>query len=321
MTNRPVRRIGRGSARAGDDGGAEVHFNYGPLNRVVNVHWGGGVFVAGGVPDNYYGSKNNWQNLGPLQFDSYGYASASAFAKVGNKKVFVLGGQVNDGKSSIATGISRQGPMILSSNDGKTWNIAYEASDILTSSSSKGEYVTGIVWDNGRFYATLLATIIEGGSRYQRETLLQSVDGKSFSMADTRRHELQEDWSTLPSLIDPHCTKPANKNEIPDGYQAYNAGGEIFAKPQDLEAFWVTGAAYAEKAVSNERPLARAVTFTKTGHATTSSPTSMGCYAVAYSGGTWVAVGIEGIDIASSDGVFKNVVMKPDQVFATVCGG
>lgn len=55
MTSRPVRRIARErkprEGGGGDGSGATAVFTYGPLERIVNVHWEGGLAVEF-EPDN-----------------------------------------------------------------------------------------------------------------------------------------------------------------------------------------------------------------------------------------------------------------------------
>src|SRR5262245_14670466 len=130
-----------------------VTFSYGPLNRIFNVHWGGGLFVAGteqpsteeAPPEVLYSKGGStWSMLGPFNFGQFGRIWAGACANVGGTTVFLLGG--DDGGAALGGG-QQQGVLMRSTN-GRDWAEVHR----VTAGESA---IIAIVWDatDNAFYA------------------------------------------------------------------------------------------------------------------------------------------------------------------------
>src|SRR5262245_11092608 len=179
-----------------------VTFTYGPLNRIINVHWAvkeGGIFVAGtecpsteGVPPAVLYAKlkgkksaptTPWETLGPFSFGEFGRIWAGAYAKIPvgehGTPVFLLGG--DDGAGALGHG-AEQGVLMRSTN-GRDWTevhrVPVEDPEFLVDSS-----FLAIVWnaDENLFYAE--GTMFENGrptGPQQVNILYRSDTGESWA--------------------------------------------------------------------------------------------------------------------------------------------
>jgi hypothetical protein len=278
-------------------------------DQIVNVKWGGGIFVVKSAEGFLYrGSGKNpedWKSLGqPNAIHGFvGPNSGSSYAEIGKTDtepgtpVFVISAVRDDDDDN-------RGSVILASRDGRDWKIVFEKYEV-NDGDHRDPFIfepTGIVWDEdaNKFYAafyTVIADFDTEGNVTARdgERIYSSSDGRSWGLEISDvGHEnppgLSED--SVSKLIQ-FCKKPENTKgdtEMPDGLQAYNEAGNTFMKPTSLVSFSPTnGAIYdGDKAA----PSVTIITEDDDGNTiTTTKSVNAPCYAVAQMGGMWAACG------------------------------
>jgi hypothetical protein len=319
--------------------GIQLH----PIQNIVNVKWGKGVFVAcryiiGRSPAVaiYYGHSVTgtlkWTPLGPFGIGEAGGLTGCAVSKESAdnpNKTFVIVGQTFEEPQF--------GSIILTSADGKKWDVTYKKLDVIEAGHFSNESMTGAVWDedagaSGAFYASAFARERRDGPDVFSERLYHSIDGRSWELAQESTIDLSADPATYNSIILQHCNKPENQGgmvaapgvqRMPDGLQAYDAGNDIFMKPKDLIHFGWDGAKYRNDEPGTSVTIRRLSDDGSTYEETETSIHS-GCFAVAYVGGIWVAGGAKSnLDASYDRGKTwntSNVVNEPYLVAAIIGG-
>jgi hypothetical protein len=309
------------------------------LTRIVNVKWGGGVFIAGDLASNVYylkpgGDEPAWQNLGKLDFGKEdedglvtGRVAGSAYAAIdvkdssgnitGTKPVFILVG---------GSGFTGEIGIIMASSDGLSWSKVFTFKGNPDSDKYKSAGIFGVVWNETAemFYA--------GGHQsdnfadnaanifWMSETdiLFQSADGYSWSEAG--RHEMRVDIvdGVIPpypkyktGLLVAQCrdlVKDANNNNIPDGNYGYDKSNLLIAPTVTSKIDYLFGT------YLNDIPHGSAVTVTGLGEdppppypSNTGIPTTC----VATVGGEWVAAG--GTFDSLDTGSCRAVILKSSE--------
>lgn len=272
----------------------QVRFSYGPLNRIINVRWGGAIVAVGievADEENTFGriyrgmDGKSWKTV--LETDVVAFRSTSC-AKVGNKRVFVMGG-------AYTTAI-----VIMYSNNAKDWSIVLNAAyDNLGAGG-----VTGIVWDANAnaFFAASGAT---SGDAYAQRQLWRSSDGLSWSkiaeLSAATSAEVDAIDAQITAMLKAHCTKPANQGGVPDGYKGYDSGAKTLMEPAALDN-WTVGGPQFISANANRIKITKnsAVNFV-------ALPCEL-VWGVSHAGGVWNALGIlEQIELNVPSVVFRSV--------------
>lgn len=276
--------------------------------QIVNVQWGGGIFVVKSLESFLYRGKgtkeSGWQSVG-TPFDIIGAAAgnsgSSYAAEIGKtdtepgKPVFVI-------SSVRADDDGNNGSVILASRDGRNWEIVFELYEV-NDGPRRDPYIfepTGIVWDdNGRaFYAAFYTVValfdeIEKVITFDGERIYRSSNGFTWLL------HIDEAVNPEPpgigfdstSLLLQFCKKPENTkgaNKMPDGLQAYSETSKTFMTPTALTTFSPVNGAIYDSATSS----VKIVVENDDGSTTTATrPTSAPCFAVAHTGGSWAACG------------------------------
>jgi hypothetical protein len=216
------------------------------LTLIYNVQWGGGTFVAGDFDSNIHCLKlGAWTNLGKLDFvkdegDYFtGFVQGCAYARVGDKPVYVL---VGGGASSHSRGI------IMASNDGLNWARVFSYGE--SSDSFVGAVIFGVVWDANAqaFYAGGRQSDNEVEWESQTDLLFSSPDGLAWRIVDRHVTRIEHPDATYPEyktgLLAAHCSgrvKDENSNGVPDGVYGY-AKDQLLIAPEPTPSIgYLTG--------------------------------------------------------------------------------
>ena len=276
------------------------------VTRIINVQWGGGIFIAGNYDGNIYrlGEDREWQSLGKLDFDKYEgdmyigtlHGSASALVGENRQQVFVL---VGGGEANNAKGI------IMASIGGEEWQRVYQigaASDTFIQA-----IVFGVTWnkDDQLFYAGAHETHEfndpDTGDSWMSETdiLLQSSNGFSWSVANS--HEIKIEafgGDPLPpwpeyntGFLAAHCSdmvKDERGNNVPDGNYGYDKDRKLLVEPNSMPSIaYLTGAIGPPSASAGIKVTKLDPEDTAPFNEATGIPTSC----VAFAGDVWVVAG------------------------------
>lgn len=272
----------------------KVRFSYGPLQRIVNVHWGGGKFVIGTLQGAesppvvlYSDGGTDWDKLGPFSFGQFGQIWAGTYAQVNSKSVFLLGG--DDGGDALGEG-QQQGVLMMSEN-GRDWTEVHRM--------DAGESaIIAIVWDKNvqAFFAEGSAYVQSGTSLTQQNKLYRSETGQGWTEVDSKTHiyPIHPD-DEMDGLIVPHCSgKATDYRGVPVPGGVYGESASVLIAPNNP-----AHVDYASGVVRNGGDGTVKITTPKdTKIVDTGVPLVS---AVAYAGGAWIAVGGPGCKIARSE--------------------
>jgi hypothetical protein len=275
------------------------------LTRIIDVHWGGGVFIAGDDQSNIFfleAGKNEWKNLGKLGFAEdegsmfTGWVQGSSYADK-SRPVFVL---VGGGGRTKSLGI------ILASDDGLKWTRVFQIGE--DSDSFAGANMFGVVWndDDNAFYA--------GGHQYdlsealavQTDLLFRSVDGYNWVEADRRSTTYSPD--TVPEyktgLLVSKCSTrivDGNGNGVPDGVYAYDKASKILMAPVNVPTIdYLNGTI----SVAPSGPGGGIVVDNGGEGPTPPSDPNISAIGVAFSSGNWLAAGGSFPDYSTEAAIF-----------------
>lgn len=326
----------------------------GPFQRIVNVSWGGIVFVVKSIDAELIlgemeQPRGKWKSLGH-PFDAFG----GLFANSGSSSAITE--IVKDGEtifqpvvvvSAIRSNENNDnGSIIMASKNGTDWELVFERYEV-NEGTFRSPFIcepTGIVWDEDEkaffaaFYESDIRFITEAGTTlfYDGETIYSSKNGFSWKqvsrsvkfrgVAGSAEGLTDDDTSDLRQ----YCKKPENEGGIPDGLQAYDKSSKTFMRPQSLTGFSpVDGAQYGETGIATSPVIIVEREDEEPGG---SGSASAPVYAVGQYGGTWVAVGgvrsdtgpgSLTIDVSIDRGkTWKNVFTQPGNftTAATVSG-
>lgn len=284
------------------------------MTRVVNVHWGGGGFIAINGDGNIYylklGGTNDeglaWQDLGTLDFvgddpDNFipfpsGCSCAPGKDAAGKaiSPVFVIVG---------GTGNTTSPGIIMASRDGKSWSRVFTFYN--QTDTSRSTNIWTVVWDKeaGSFYAGghTADQFSDSATSYawmsETDLLFSSRDG--FSWSEVGRHEVRiesvnsEPFPPWPAdaagLLDPHCSKMVldiNGYGVPDGNYGYDKTLLIQPNKKMSLNYIFGGVGYSEGTGID-------VTFSGEGDPPTipSDPGLATITSVATAGGKWIVAG------------------------------
>jgi hypothetical protein len=269
-----------------------------PISQIVNVQWGGGIFVAtGNIAGNVWTSKKDkWEKTFSSSPSSNGfvvsdYPGSGVYGDVGtddeSNPMFVLGGEsFTDGSAGPA--------MFLTSSNGKDWTTKNVA--------AQGE-VYLVTWDESAktFYAGMTDTselLDPLSARRVFEVALRSTDGKVWS--EIRRIELSDNPADAP--VEPYCSdkiRDSNGRRVPTSVFGYNKGNDILIAPEPINMRF--GRTYPENEINHGTSLKikRGPENEKPGTSTIALPSGMQrVWAVAFAGGVWQAAGQSGSDLS-----------------------
>lgn len=300
------------------------------VTKVVNVKWGGGIFVTGfygydfSSSKVYTNKKNKWNVTfsAPVNSSSFGvlpsYPGGIAYASVGadkenkikGKPIFVLGGTMN----------KDNGPaMMLTSSDGSHWS-----SQIF---GAKG-YIYLVTWNetNQAFYAGMVDIIEADGAQVAfYDVTLKSTDGKKWNeigrIAQNRR-------SDQPAPVAQFCSNQIldrNGNRVPTSVFGYDKNKDILIAPDPINMTYGLGYPSGEPIHHGEKlKIKRGPNNPAPGVKTVSLPAGMELvWAVAFAGGVWQAAG-QGIVATSTDEGQtwkKTLSEEPRAGYTSVAGG
>ena len=298
------------------------------LTRVRNIHWGGGVFIAGDDNSNIHYFKigdSAWRNLGTLDFAKRegeyftGWVQGSAYAR----SVFVL---VGGGGSTRAQGI------IMASRNGLNWSRVFTFGE--KSESYIGAVIFGVVWDEDEqtFYAggNQSDNFAAGGSTLeawssQTDLLFSSRDGYTWREVDRKVMRIRnsfppESWPEYKTgLLEPHCSslvEDSNDNGVADGVYGHQKSTGVLIEPADPATIDYLFGSVDIDAADN-------VVIHNASKPPSSHP-GIPVTCVAYVGGRWMAAG--GASGASKASMLEGsdwTIINPSGTsrVITICGG
>lgn len=274
--------------------------------RIVNVKWGGGIFVAAyHWFGNNSGSKvwtnkpkstklDDWKVTFSTPANSVGfsvseYPGSATYASIGANKetgkkgqpVFVIGG--------LSLSIENPGSgMMLTSSNGTDWS----------SQTYGGEnaYVYLITWkeDEQALYAGMVDIVTEDTGPVLYDVTLKSTDGKSWNETSRVKQDRGAEFSRPPP-VEAFCSdkiKDRNNNRVPTSVFGYDKNQDILIAPDPINMSF--GITYREEDVHHGERLKikRGPDNPDPGEKTVSLPSGMALvWAVAFAGGVWQAAG------------------------------
>jgi hypothetical protein len=297
---------------------------------VVNVKWGGGIFVTGfygydfSSSKIYTNKKNKWNVTfsAPVNSSSFGvlasFPGGIAYASVGadkenkikGKPIFVLGGTTTkDG-----------GPaMMLTSSNGIDWSSQ--------TFGAKG-FIYLVTWNetDQALYAGMVDIVEPDDAQVTLyDVTLKSADGKTWTQSG---RILQDRRPDQPAPVAQYCSDKIldrNGNRVPTSVFGYDKNKDILIAPDPINMTYGISYPSGEPIHHGERlKIKRGPNNPDPGERTVSLPAGMELvWAVAFAGGVWQAAG-QGIVATSTDEgqTWKTTLSEePRAGYTSVAGG